>query len=286
VDALPNPGGQGHTEILTALMANPDFKQYYQARYVDLMNTSLNCNFALPLYDSMIAVITPEMPGQIAKWGGSLSAWQANVAAFRQDISDRCAAMTGGMVDCYNLTGPFAITVDVSPAGAGEVKVNSVTPASYIFNASYFGGMNTIFRATANPGYIFDHWDFSSHTPTPSTVNDSVAVDLVAADNIIAVFRTPEQPPGGEEVAIPSGFSPNNDGNNDILRVLGTVDKLDFAIYNRWGQMVFHTNDRGIGWDGKFNGQILNAGVFAYRLSGVTPDGKPVEKKGNITLVR
>jgi gliding motility-associated-like protein len=286
VEGLPDPGGQGHTQILNALMANDDFKQYYQARYVDLMNTGLSCDFVLPLYDSMIAVITPEMPAQIARWGGTLTAWQANAAAFRQNLVDRCNAMSQGMIDCYNLTGPFAITVDVVPAGAGQAKVNSITPAAYVFNATYFGGMNTIFRAEANPGYAFDHWDFSNHTPTPSSVNDSVAVDLTTTDNIIAVFRKPEEPPGGEEVAVPTAFSPNNDSNNDILYVLGSVDQLDFTIYNRWGQQVFRSTDRSKGWDGTFNGSPLNAGVFAYRLSGITPDGKQVVRKGNITLVR
>jgi len=286
VEGLPDPGGQGHTQILNALMANPGFKQYYQARYADLMNTSLNCNFALPLLDSMIAVIQPEMAAHCAKWGGSFSTWQANAAAFRQNIQDRCNSMTQGMIDCYTLTGPYAITLDVQPAGAGIAKVNSVTPSAYIFNATYFGGMNTLFRATANPGWIFDHWEFQNHTPTPSTINDSVAVNLNQTDAIIAVFRTPEDPPGGEEVGIPTAFSPNDDGINDILFVLGSVNDLEFTIYNRWGQLVFKTNERSKGWDGTFNGQKLNPGVFAYQLSGKLPNGDLITRKGNITLVR
>lgn len=286
VEGLPDPGGQGHTEILNALMANPDFKQYYQARYVDLMNTGLNCSFTLPLYDSMIAVIQPEMAAHCAKWGGSFSTWQANAAAFRADIAARCAAMTSGMIDCYSLTGPFNITVDVQPPGAGDAKVNSVTPAAYIWNATYFGGMNTLFRAKANSGYVFDHWEFAHHTPTPGVMSDSVAVDLNQSDNIVAVFRKTSEPPGGLEVGVPSAFSPNNDNNNDVLYVMGSVEDLDFAIYNRWGQQVFHTNDRSIGWDGKFNGQALNPDVFAYRLTGTLPNGDKVERKGNITLIR
>lgn len=286
VEGLPNPGGQGHTEILNALMANPDFKQYYQARYVDLMNTSLNCSFTLPLYDSMIAVIQPEMAAHCARWGGSLSTWQANAASFRADIAARCAAMTQGMIDCYSLTGPFNITVDVQPAGAGDAKVNSVTPPAYIWNASYFGGMSTVFRAKANPGYVFDHWEFEHHTPLPGVLNDSVGVDLNQDDNIIAVFRLTNEPPGGLGVGVPTAFSPNNDGNNDVLYVMGSVEELDFAVYNRWGQMVFHTKDRTIGWDGTFNGQKLNPDVFAYRLTGKLPNGDTVDQKGNITLVR
>ena len=73
---------------------------------------------------------------------------------------------------------------------------------------------------------------------------------------------------------------------NDILYVLGSIDQIEFTIYNRWGQIVFRTTDRSKGWDGTFNGQKVNPGVFAYRVSGVLPNGDFVERKGNITLVR
>jgi gliding motility-associated-like protein len=286
VDALPDPGGQGHALILNALMANPDFKQYYEARYIDLMNTTLNCTNALAVYDSMIAVIDPEMTKHCAKWGGSYAGWKANTVAFRTDISDRCAAMTQGMIDCYSLTGPYNVTFDVSPAGAGKIRINSITPSSYIYSGSYFGGIVTKLKATPNAPYVFDHWQMTSHTPTPSSVSDSAEVTFTTSENVIAVFRKTDEPQGGEEVGVPNAFSPNGDNNNDILYVLGSVDKLDFQIFNRWGQQVFHSTDRKDGWDGTFQGQACNPGVFAYRISGILPDGKPVERKGNITLVR
>lgn len=286
VDALPDPGGQGHALILNALMANPDFKQYYEARYIDLMNTGLSCSFVLPLYDSAIAVIDPEMTKHCAKWGGSYSTWQANAAAFRTDIDTRCTAMTQGLIDCYGLTGPYAVTFDVSPAGSGNIQINSITPSSYIFSGSYFGGIVTKLKATPNSPYVFDHWEMPSHTPTPSSVSDSAQVTFTTGENVIAVFRKTDEPQGGSEVGIPNVFSPNGDNNNDILFVLGSIDKLDFHIYNRWGQEVFKSTDRSEGWDGKFLGQDCNPGVFAYRVSGVMPDGTLVQKKGNITLVR
>jgi gliding motility-associated-like protein len=297
LNSPPNPGGQGHTEILTALMANPGFEQYYQARYIDLMNTTLSCDFALPLLDSMIAVIQPEMPAQIARWphtgGFSVSGWQANVARFRDSVEARCTALTQGLIDCYNFTGPYAVTYNVIPAGAGEIKINSVTPASYIYTGNYFGGIVTKLKASPSSGaYIFDHWETDNHALAPSMTSDSTEVSYTQADNIVAVFRLITQPPlpdplaPEDQVAIPSAFSPNGDGTNDILTVLGSVTDIDFAIYNRWGQQVFKTTDRDKGWDGKFNGVPLNPGVFAYRFSGKTPEGAFVELKGNVTLVR
>lgn len=287
VESLPNPGGQGHTQILNALMANPDFKQYYEARYIDLMNTYLSCDYALPLYDSMIAVIQPEMQGQVNKWGGSYSTWQANAAAFRNAIDQRCTSLTQGLIDCYALTGPYAITYDVSPVGTGEIRINSITPASYTYTGNYFGGIVT--KLKANPitvGYVFDHWEMDNHAPSPNTSSDSAQVTYTQADHVVAVFRKTSEPPGGQEVGVPTAFSPNGDGNNDILFVLGSITDLEFTVYNRWGQQVFKTTDRATGWDGTFGGQKLNPGVFAYHLSGKQADGSPIERKGNITLVR
>ncbi|OFY87667.1 MAG: hypothetical protein A3F72_13145 [Bacteroidetes bacterium RIFCSPLOWO2_12_FULL_35_15] len=288
-ETLPDPGGQGHIEILNDLLANPGFKQYYEARYIDLMNTTLNCNYSIPLLDSMIAVIQPEMTAQIARWGGSVSAWQANVTTMRNFINQRCTAINQGMIDCYNLTGPYQITYDVTPVGAGSIKINSITPPSYIFTGNYFGGIVTKLKATpTSAAYVFDHWQMNNHTPTPGTTSDSAEVTYTQSDDVVAVFRLssePPLPPSGE-VAVPTAFSPNGDNNNDVLFVLGTITSLNFSIYNRWGQEVFHTTDRTKGWDGKFNGQALNSGVFAYQLFGIMPNGDKVERKGNITLVK
>jgi gliding motility-associated-like protein len=290
VETVSPSGSEGHTEILNALMANEGFKQYYESRYIDLMNTSLSCDFALPLYDSMIAVIQPEMAGQIGKWGGNMSGWQANVLRFRDSIEARCTALTQGLIDCYDFTGPYAVTYDVSPAGAGKIKINSIEPASYIYTGNYFGGILTKLKATSiNSNYVFDHWQMSNHTPSPGIMSDSSEVTYTQAENVVAVFRLVTEPPlitPEYEVAVPSAFSPNGDGNNDILMVLGDIKDLDFAIYNRWGQLVFKTNDQLKGWDGKLNGVELNPGVFAYRLSGELPDGTDITRKGNITLVR
>jgi gliding motility-associated-like protein len=291
-ETLPDPGNQGHIPILNALINNAGFKQYYQARYIDLMNTTLSCDYALPLLDSMIAAIQPEMQGQINKWGGSLSAWQNNVNTLRNYINTRCTAINQGMVDCYALSGPYNVRFDVQPSGAGDIKINSITPGSYMFAGNYFGNIATILKAKANTNYIFDHWQTNHHTVTAAITDDSVNVSFTQTDTIVAIFRLqdtpplPIDPPNGLEVAVPNAFSPNGDGSNDILMVLGTISNLEFEIYNRWGQLVFKTTDQQQGWDGTFNGKAINSGVFAYRLSGTLPNGDAISKRGNITLIK
>lgn len=89
-------------------------------------------------------------------------------------------------------------------------------------------------------------------------------------------------------VEMPKAFSPNGDGINDILyiRTNSDLEDLDFRIYNRWGQMIFQSNDIKKGWDGTFKGQKLNPEVFGYSITGRFSNGKPLQKMGNVTIIR
>lgn len=89
------------------------------------------------------------------------------------------------------------------------------------------------------------------------------------------------------DMFIPNAFSPNGDGVNDELKVYGLCLKtLTFMVFNRWGEKVFETSNVNVGWDGTYNGDKLNTGVYVYRLEGKTLEGKGYSSKGNITLVR
>ena len=288
VETLPDPGGQGHTTILNSLLANPEFKQYYQARYIDLMNSTLNCDFTLPLYDSMIAVIQPEMQEHCNKWGGLFSDWQANAASFRSDISARCNAMTQGLIDCYTLSGPYTIAADVQPAGAGKIKINSMTPSTYMYQAPYFGGMETVFRAIANTGYVFDHWEIQNHTLLPSTLVDSVSVSFTQQDTVIAVFRLTMAPPLLSEIIVPTVFSPNEDGVNDVFKIsTKNMTTLNCKIYDRWGILIYEQTKLNEGWNGRTtSGLLCKVGVYYYVLASKAFDGVESTTKGFIHLLR
>lgn len=89
------------------------------------------------------------------------------------------------------------------------------------------------------------------------------------------------------DIFIPDIFSPNGDGENDILFVRGNgIKKLDFIIYDRWGEKIFETNDINNGWDGTYKGAKLFTAVFSYYIKAAFYDGSSYERKGNITLVR
>ena len=88
-------------------------------------------------------------------------------------------------------------------------------------------------------------------------------------------------------VGVPTAFSPNGDGNNDVLRVLGQgITRMDFKVFNRYGQLVFSTNNQSNGWDGTQNGKELNPGTFVYTLDVTFAEGEREVYTGNVTLVK
>jgi|GEM_PF-1126466 len=95
------------------------------------------------------------------------------------------------------------------------------------------------------------------------------------------------------DILVPTGFSPNGDGNNDLLLVHGLSGTriLSFRVFDRWGELVYErsdfvVNDPAIGWDGTFRGQPLNPGVFVWFMEAEYIDGYKETRRGQTTLVR
>ncbi len=89
-------------------------------------------------------------------------------------------------------------------------------------------------------------------------------------------------------VFVPSAFTPNGDGLNDLIRPIAVgIQKINyFRVFNRWGQMVFNTTTNGRGWDGRINGTVQTSNVFVWMVSAVDYLGKSLFLKGTFTLIR
>lgn len=95
------------------------------------------------------------------------------------------------------------------------------------------------------------------------------------------------------DILVPTGFSPNGDGNNDLLLVHGLNGTriLRFRVFDRWGELVYErsdfvVNDPAVGWDGTFRGQPLNPGVFVWYMEAEYIDGYRETKRGQTTLIK
>ena len=113
------------------------------------------------------------------------------------------------------------------------------------------------------------------------TVTDNLNCQKTVAKNITVVKSC--------YIGVPTGFTPNSDGLNDVLYPMYAIKalNLDFKIFNRWGQLLFSTNDWHHGWDGTFKGQAQDPGTYVWILNYIDRDtGKKVEQKGYTVLIR
>ena len=82
-------------------------------------------------------------------------------------------------------------------------------------------------------------------------------------------------------------FSPNGDGVNDILYVRSSESKtLEFLVFDRWGKLVFESDNVDDGWDGNYKGKPAEAGVYFYSFKMTLTSGEEILKKGDVTLIR
>src|SRR6202008_3931873 len=85
-------------------------------------------------------------------------------------------------------------------------------------------------------------------------------------------------------VDVPNAFTPQSGDINSVVKVQGFgIAKMQFTIWNRWGQKVFETNNRFQGWDGRVRGAVQPMDVYAYTLTIEFFDGTKTTKKGDIT---
>lgn len=115
------------------------------------------------------------------------------------------------------------------------------------------------------------------------TVKATTADGCFGQDTIkVMVFAT------APDIFVPSAFTPNGDRINDVLRPIGVgISRINyFRIYNRWGQLVFSSNDQERGWDGTINGRVQSTATFVYVAGGIDYTGKVITKRGSVTLIR
>lgn len=89
-------------------------------------------------------------------------------------------------------------------------------------------------------------------------------------------------------IKMPTTFTPNGDGTNDVIYVEGWgIKELDeYKIYNRWGELLFETTDKEVGWDGYYKGVLQNSDVYVFKVSAQTWRDETQTLEGYINLMR
>ncbi len=130
--------------------------------------------------------------------------------------------------------------------------------------------------------------------PTPSrpakhinTNDDNEDAQMTVAEESLRSNPMEEEPVTADEFYIPSAFTPNGDGLNDIFYVSANFEPKSYEIYiyNRGGELMFTARDMLIGWDGKLHGHTLAQGVYVYLIKYKDRNGNEKREQGQVLLI-
>jgi gliding motility-associated-like protein len=207
----------------------------------------------------------------------------------------------------YTNPGSYTISlVAVNPNTCNKIDSTSETITLYTKPTADFTyqpqpsqvNTPTVFVPTSSPAvrYLWLFGDGSSEVKTtPDTVvhqyirTDTFQVCLLVtnAEGCTDTVCHPVPALINPLLDVPNAFTPGRFGTNAIVKVVGFgIVHMTWRIYNRWGQVVFQSDDPNIGWDGYYRGQMQPMDVYAYTLEADFSDGTHAAKKGDITLIR
>jgi len=140
------------------------------------------------------------------------------------------------------------------------------SPGIYLSNPTI---KSPLFSAVRTTDYLLTRTDTSSHCQIADNYHIIVSGEVV--------------------VVIPKAFTPNNDGLNDVLKIEYGAGLSQFnylKIFNRWGRLVFETNNVNASWDGKVNGRDQDTDAYSYLIDYITYKNEHITKTGSVILLR
>jgi uncharacterized protein (TIGR02145 family)/gliding motility-associated-like protein len=162
--------------------------------------------------------------------------------------------------------------------------VNAIIPPGEQLNARTFSFSPTYAWSPStglNSSNIYNPY-FNTISPQQYIITITSPAGCIIKDTLkVNVFTS-------QDIFVPKGFSPNNDGANDKLfpYLVGIRSLTYFQVYNRWGQKVFETRTEGAGWDGKYKGVDQPIETYTWIAEGIGLDGKVVKRSGGALLMR
>jgi gliding motility-associated-like protein len=177
------------------------------------------------------------------------------------------------------------MTVEIRPSPVAGFSASSFTinlPSDHVlFENTSKGATSHSWSvsdgASANTmDYTHTFQSVGFYTVSLVVQNDANCFDSVK--NVVTVIR---------DVKFPTAFTPNGDKLNDVFRLYtdGVVE-FELLIFNRWGEMIFKSENLHTGWDGSFNGKICQQDAYVWKARIVFFDGREYDGTGSVTLLR
>ena len=227
------------SNMFRSMLNNPQFKREFINRYADLINTIFLPSKMLSVMHQFQDSMSYDMTKHFAKWGSTMSNWQSNINTMVNFINNRPAQARNYIQSQFNLPRQVTLTFNVSPAGAGRIKVSTIVPGPYPWTGVYFNGNPVTITAIPNPGYTFDRWN-SNHVISNDHNQTTTYNFSSSTETITAYFSGSSQP----ALLTVSEFNYHSDS---------TLDSKDWIELHNYGIIPLNIS----GW--KFKDQDENS---------------------------
>jgi len=184
-----------------------------------------------------------------------------------------------------------AVTVDNTPPVETPAKASNPQKrdsVKYSNDPIICFGEDAYLEVFGGEYYRWNNGDIMSKTVVHPVTNSNYSVtvtDKYGSEHIHVFHITIDKE--CTTVSVPSAFTPNADGNNDIFRVYGeNIAEFQMQILNRQGKILFTSTDINQGWDGMYNGEIQPSQVYIYTIIYTNGRGEQNVKKGQFTLLK
>jgi hypothetical protein len=167
--AWPNPPAS--TFLFRRLVENPGFRNRFINRAADHLNSTFDKNRVRSVIDSLSALIAPEIPFHRSRWPGSAQGWEVQVDRLRDFADRRVPVLRSNLMSQFGLSGTARITLNVSDAAGGGLRVNSLDLNAFPWSGTYFKRVAVEITARPNPGYRFAEWSVPG-------IGDSITVSV------------------------------------------------------------------------------------------------------------
>ncbi len=256
--------------------------------------TAGGCTGTSNITVTVIPVVTANIKGNnicvgqsttLTASGGTNYLW--NTGATSNPLTDSPVVTTTYTViaSVGNCADTATYTVIVSPipiasaTGNATISYGSSTPLGSTGGGTYSWAPPTGLSCTNCPN--------PTATPTANTQYCVTVTTVGCADSACVTITIDTKCGDNGELYVPNGFSPNGDGQNDVLYVRGGgVTGIYWVIYDRWGEKVFETRDPKQGWDGTYKGKALDPAIFVYYLKVTCFSGNEISQKGNVAIIK
>jgi gliding motility-associated-like protein len=286
----------------SAALSNPVASPLSTTKYFVTVTNNNSCSNT----DSVLVKIRPiavfsvspnssvcvQSPKQLVATGGTSYAWSPALylsnANINNPVSTPVSSITYTVIihdSTCNETGVLATILTALPLP--DIKASSSNDLTCSLGSSQLtatGATNYLWT----PATGLDNSSIANPVATPgnTTLYKVIGTDVSGCSSSAIV--TVKADFGIKSLyLLPNSFTPNNDGINDCfgIKYWGVIKELDFSIYNRFGEKVFHTNDARVCWDGTYKQKLQDVNVFVYIIKAKTTCGS-IERKGTVALLK